>query len=118
MNIAEADIPEIDVAELDRRRSAGAAVFDVREPDEYLEVRIPGVIAVPLAGVADEIEQFRRNETLFVVCAKGGRSAAAVEYLRGHGIDAVNVTGGTSAWLEAGLPTASGPGPDKDADPA
>ena len=47
----DADIPEIDIDELERRRAAGAAVFDVREADEYTEVRIPGAVLVPLASV-------------------------------------------------------------------
>jgi len=37
-----------------------------------------------------------------VICKSGGRSARAVEFLRGQGIDAVNVAGGTLAWLETG----------------
>lgn len=110
----DVDIPEIDVDELERRRSAGAAVFDVREPDEYEEVRIPGAVLVPLATVPDSVEQFRAaaaDSQVCVVCAVGGRSGQAVGFLRAHGVDAVNVAGGTNAWHQSGRPVETGPAP-------
>ena len=110
----DADIDEIDIGELERRRAAGAAVFDVREPDEYTEVRIPGAVLVPLASVPGAVEEFRAASTaqaVCVVCAVGGRSAKAVEYLRDRGVDAVNVAGGTNAWHQSGRPTETGPAP-------
>ena len=107
-----ADIPEIDVDELERRRAAGAAVFDVREPDEYEEVRIPGAVLVPLASVPDSVEEFRASaggSPVCVVCAIGGRSAQAVGFLLACGVDAVNVAGGTNAWHQSGKPVETGP---------
>ena len=109
-----AEIPEIDIDELDRRRAAGAAVFDVREPDEYEEVRIPGVVLVPLASVPEVVEEFRAasaGQPVCVVCAVGGRSGQAVAYLRSLGVDAVNVAGGTNAWHQSGRPVETGPAP-------
>ena len=87
-------------------------MFDVREPDEYEEVRVPGAVLVPLATVPEAVEEFRaasRNQAVCVVCAVGGRSGQAVTYLRGLGVDAINVAGGTNAWLESGRPVESGP---------
>ena len=107
-----AEVPEIDIDELERRRAAGAAVFDVREPDEHAEVRIPGAVLVPLASVPDAVEQFRAaaaTQAVCVVCAVGGRSGQAVEYLRSVGVDAVNVAGGTNAWHQSGRPVETGP---------
>ena len=109
-----ADIPEIDIDELERRRAAGAAVFDVREPDEYEEVRIPGAVLVPLASVPDAVEEFRtasQHTAVCVVCAVGGRSGQAVGFLRDRGVEAVNVAGGTNAWHQSGRPVDTGPAP-------
>ena len=109
-----ADVPEIDIDELERRRADGAAVFDVREPDEYEEVRIPGAVLVPLASVPGAVEEFRaasQRTAVCVVCAVGGRSAQAVGFLRDRGVDAVNVAGGTNAWHQSGRPVATGPAP-------
>ena len=107
-----ADIPEIDIDELERRRAGGAAVFDVREPDEYTDVRIPGAVLVPLASVPDAVEEFRaasQRAAVCVVCAIGGRSGQAVAFLRDRGVDAVNVAGGTNAWHQSGRPVETGP---------
>ena len=107
-----ADIPEIDIDEFERRRAGGAAVFDVREPDEYTEVRIPGAVLVPLASVPEAVEEFRTaaaGQAVCVVCAVGGRSGQAVGFLRSLGVDAVNVAGGTNAWHQSGRPVETGP---------
>lgn len=102
------DIPEIDVDTLAERMEAGAPVFDVRQPDEYVEARVPGVVLVPLGEVPDRVEEFPTDGEVLVICRSGGRSAKAVEFLRGHGVDAVNVAGGTLAWIESGRSVESG----------
>ena len=40
-----------------------------------------------------------------MVCASGNRSGAMTDFLAGSGFDAVNIAGGTSAWIRAGRPT-------------
>ena len=102
------DVPEIDVDELERLLTAGAPLVDVREPDEYELVRVPGGILVPLQSVPERLDDVPADGTFYVICAKGGRSMAAAEFLRNEGRDAVNVAGGTTAWIDAGLPTESG----------
>ena len=102
-------VPEIDVQTLAIERNAGRRVFDVREPDEYEEVRVPDAQLVPLATVPEEIEQFEGVDTIYIICRSGGRSRKAAAFLRSNGIDAVNVAGGTLAWIEAGFPTDAGP---------
>lgn len=102
-----ADVPEVDIDELEQLMADGAAVFDVRELHEFCEARIPGAVSVPLVGVPESLERFRRaaqDAPVLVVCAKGGRSAQAVGFLRSHGVDALNVAGGTDAWLLSGRP--------------
>lgn len=37
----------------------------------------------------------------------GGRSARAVAWLTGNGVDAVNLRGGMGAWVDAGRPMVS-----------
>ncbi len=109
--VADPTVPEIDVAELARRRDAGAPVIDVRETDEWEEFRVPGAALIPLNEVPDRIDEVPTDRTVYVVCRSGGRSAKAVAFLRGHGLDAVNVAGGSLAWAEAGNVVDSGPGP-------
>jgi rhodanese-related sulfurtransferase len=101
-------VPEIDVEELDARKDAGAVVFDVREPDEFDNAHVPGAIPVPLATVPDRLTEFPTAGPVYIVCASGNRSRRAAEFLRANGVDAVNVAGGTKAWLAAGKPHARG----------
>ena len=101
-------VPAIDVASLRQHLDEGAPLVDVREPDEYAEVRAPGARLVPLGEVPDRLAEIPTDQTVYVICRSGGRSARAVEYLRANGVDAVNVTGGTLAWVESGAPVESG----------
>ena len=103
------DIPEIAVGELATQRAAGAHPIDVREPGEYATARVPGATLIPLGEVVDRIAEVPSEGTVYVICARGGRSARAVEHLRSVGVDAVNVAGGTLGWIDAGLPTDADP---------
>jgi len=102
------DIPEIDVDELDRKIAAGARLLDVREHDEWHNARIDAATHVPLAELPQHSAGLAADGTLYVICAKGGRSALAVQWLRGRGVDAVNVAGGMDDWLERGKPATVG----------
>jgi rhodanese-related sulfurtransferase len=95
-------VPEIQVDELEALLAAGAPLFDVRQPDEYAEERVPGAVLVPLGEVADALEQFPTDRSVYVICRSGGRSLRAAELLRANGVDAVNVAGGTMAWVTSG----------------
>jgi rhodanese-related sulfurtransferase len=104
------DVPEITVEELFALWSDGVALIDVRQPDEHAEARVPGATLIPLSDVVERIDEVPTDQTVYVICGRGPRSAKAVEHLRSVGIDAVNVAGGTHAWIDAGHPTDHGPG--------
>ena len=99
------DIPEIDVAQLAARWGEGVSLIDVREVDEFAEAHVPGAHLIPLGEVVERIDEVPRDRTVYVICARGARSAKAVGHYRAQGIDAVNVAGGTRAWIDAGQPT-------------
>ena len=103
------DVPEIDVDELARRREAGEAVLDVRNPDEYEEVHVPGATLIPLGELVERVDEVPTDGPLPIICRSGGRSLQAAEFLRARGIDAMNVAGGTLAWVDAGFPVEDGP---------
>jgi rhodanese-related sulfurtransferase len=96
------DVPEIDIAEAARRHAAGAVVIDVRELDEYLEGHVPGAPLIALASVPERVHEVPSEGEVLVICKMGGRSRNAAAFLRGQGIDAINIAGGTVAWIEAG----------------
>lgn len=86
-------------------------LVDVREPDEYLQAHVPGAKLIPLATVPVRFSELDKSETQYIICKLGGRSAQAAEYLIAQGFDAVNVAGGTMAWLELGEPVNTGDQP-------
>jgi rhodanese-related sulfurtransferase len=107
-------IPTIDVTEADRRRREDAAsplVVDVREPNEFATVRLEeGVALVPLSQFAQRWQELPRDRPLLLMCAAGGRSAAATAHLLRNGYtDVANVAGGITQWERAGLPVKKGP---------
>ena len=102
-------IPEISAENLATRLETGAQVIDVREPDEWDEAHLAGSYLIPLGQVVDRLDEIATGPSVYVICRSGVRSANACEYLRVQGIDAVNVTGGILAWLDAELPVECGP---------
>lgn len=106
----QAAVPEIDVAELAARLD-GATLIDVREPDEYDEGHVPGARLIPLGQVPDRLDEISADEVL-VICRSGARSMRVAQFLVARGQRAVNVAGGTLAWLEAGRAVVTGMDPD------
>ena len=104
-------IPEIDVDELARRRTDGAVVIDVRQPDEYDEGHVPGARLIPLGEVGQRLDEVPADAEVLVICRSGGRSLKAAEVMAATGRRPVNVAGGTLAWIDAGHPVASGSEP-------
>ena len=104
--------PEVTTADLAAAMEAGATLIDVRNPDEFVEVRIPGATLIPLNELPDRVEEVPEDGTVYVVCAVGSRSLAAAAALNRAGYDAVSVTGGTVQWMNEGRPTESGPPPE------
>jgi rhodanese-related sulfurtransferase len=88
----------------DLRAADDPHVVDVREPEEFAGGHLPGAQLVPLATVPLRLTEFPTDRPVYLVCAVGGRSAQAAQYLTQRGVDAVNVDGGTSEWVAAGYP--------------
>ena len=87
------------------------ALIDVREPNEYEIVSIPGATLVPkdriLSGAA--LAELPQDKPLVLHCKSGQRSAEALAALHKAGFrDAVHVGGGVLAWakqVDPSLPT-------------
>jgi rhodanese-related sulfurtransferase len=101
-------VPEITVDDLAHRLEAGAVVVDVRQPDEFADGHLPGALLVPLNEVPARMDELPRDTDVFLVCRSGGRSRLAAEFLVAHGVRAVNVEGGTMAWIDSGRTVLAG----------
>ncbi|MGX1738084.1 rhodanese-like domain-containing protein [Corynebacterium flavescens] len=84
---------------------AGAQLIDVREPDEFAEVHAAGAVNIPMSEFTAHVEELDLDRDVYLICKSGGRSGQVADYLAQRGIDAINVAGGTSVWVEQGLPT-------------
>ncbi len=86
-------------------------LIDVREPNEYEIVSIPGAKLIPkeeiLSGRA--LSQLPQNRPIVLHCKSGSRSAEALAAVQAAGFgDAVHVQGGVTAWanrIDPSLPT-------------
>ncbi len=84
-------------------------IVDVRNPDEFAQVRVPGSILVPLPVFVERCNELPADRPLLVICRTGNRSASATAFLLRSGYpEAANVVGGIVAWYHAGLPVVTG----------
>ncbi len=91
--------------------TANPVVVDVREPDEYMDVRIPGGILIPLQEMSEYVDLLPddRETQILVVCATGVRSLSGALFLASLGYRNVrSINGGTTAWAEEGFEVARG----------
>ncbi|HZE66581.1 MAG TPA: adenylyltransferase/sulfurtransferase MoeZ [Sporichthyaceae bacterium] len=80
------------------------ALIDVREPNEFEIVAIPGAVLVPkgefLNGTA--LAKLPQDKQIVLYCKAGSRSAEALAVTKAAGFsDAVHVGGGVIAWVNA-----------------
>lgn len=115
-------VPALGVREAFELVNAGGLLIDVREPYEFDEVRAVGAQSIPLNSLPNHLSEFAPHRfvsadqtesnlgianPIYVICRSGARSHAACEWLIAQGIHAVNIAGGTLAWVAAELPTES-----------
>lgn len=106
--VSDHSVPEVDVAEAARRHQQGTVLLDVREPDEFADIHARGARLLPLSELTERVAEVPMGQPLLIICRSGARSARAAEWLNDRGAQATNVAGGTLAWVEANLPTATG----------
>jgi adenylyltransferase/sulfurtransferase len=77
-------------------------LVDVREPNEYEIVAIPGSVLIPKGEFLDgsALERLPQDRRVVLHCKSGARSAEALAVVKGAGFrDAVHVGGGVVAWV-------------------
>ena len=94
----------ITARDLKNMMDAGESIFvvDVREPNEYEIVSIPGATLIPkgefVSGAA--LERLPQDKRIVLHCKSGVRSAEALAIVKDAGFaDAVHVGGGVLAWV-------------------
>lgn len=92
-------------AETEARRSNGAVLIDIREPDEFTRRHIHGAISQPLSNWEQAHLTITPGQDVIFTCRSGMRTSAACTRLetRLDG-DTNNLDGGLNGWEKAGLP--------------
>lgn len=87
---------------LQEKMAAGErlCVLDVRTANEWAGGHIPGAQHIPVDELDKQMHAVKRDGTpMYVICAGGGRSAAASKQLADRGyLNVFNVEGGMKAW--------------------
>ena len=107
LSSAKSEIVEIGTDEAAERIAAGHLILDVREPDEYSEGALEGVIHIPRGHLEAQIENRIVDKSLPVVvyCAGGVRSAFAAKTMQELGYEQVaSMDGGFGRWKDEGRP--------------
>ena len=107
--------PTITPGELARELAAapGRTVLDVRTPGEFAEVHAVPARSLPLPDVSPAtlaaVGHTDPAAPVYLLCQTGRRAVAAADKLAAAGFrQTVVVTGGTEAWIAAGLPVVRG----------
>ncbi|MEA4906255.1 MAG: rhodanese-like domain-containing protein [Anaerolineaceae bacterium] len=107
---AQGSLPDqVSVAQAAELRDQGAFILDVRQPEEWQQVHIPGATLIPLGELPDRLDEVPQDQEVVVVCRSGNRSAQGRDILRSAGFEQVtSMAGGVTQWQAQGLPVESG----------
>jgi len=95
--------------ELFKNSDKDYSLVDVREVDEFKNVRVPDTINIPLSEFQFRFSEIPTDKPLILVCQTGVRSMMAARFMDANGYDEVyNFTEGTVGWLKRGLAVEQG----------
>jgi adenylyltransferase/sulfurtransferase len=109
MEQARRDIPEVNVQDAHARidREPGLVVLDVREKEEFREGHLGKALSLPRGFLEMRVEETvaDKKTPILAYCAGGTRSLIAARTLKEMGYtNVVSMSGGFTAWKNAGLP--------------
>ena len=92
-----------------RQANRSIPFIDVRTPAEYGSAHAEGASNHPMESLDLNNVPLSKADEVHVICQSGGRSMKVCQKLESAGFEkVVNVEGGTSAWLDANLPSVTG----------
>lgn len=99
----------IDPAEAKALMEKGVQIVDVREPQEYAEVRIEGSALFPMGTLLKAPRDILKEGPVLFVCSEGIRSAVACEAAAAIGLEEIyNLEGGLQRWQAEGYALETG----------
>lgn len=88
-----------------------AQLIDVRERNEWDEIRVPGAKLVPLSGYEQDTSAVQSSPNTIFICSHGNRSqvAALIYESASPGAEGLSMKGGINAWIGRAFPVDAGP---------
>jgi phage shock protein E len=89
----------------------GITLVDVRTPEEFAAGHIDGAINIDFQApdFADQVGALDKTAAYAIYCHSGNRSGQAEALMAGMGFtDMTDLTGGITAWTEAGMAVVTG----------
>lgn len=86
---------------LERWTPQQGTIIDVREPYEWEYYHLENSRLVPMNTIPSRMDDWSKDETLYIICAHGVRSETVSHYLAEQGFThVINVNGGMAAVAE------------------
>lgn len=103
-------IEQVTVEEVSKLLDGEIQFVDVRRQAEHAAGHAPKTVNLPLDKLPKEVDQLDPKKPTYVICQGGYRSSIGTSIMENAGFkDIYNVTGGTAAWINAGLETEAEP---------
>jgi hydroxyacylglutathione hydrolase len=99
-------VEQIPVEAVKEKLSGDIQFVDVRRAAEHECGHAPQTVNIPLDKLPKEIDRLDPDKPTYVICQSGYRSSLGTSILENAGFKEIyNVSGGTKAWMDAGLET-------------
>jgi NADPH-dependent 2,4-dienoyl-CoA reductase/sulfur reductase-like enzyme/rhodanese-related sulfurtransferase len=79
-------------------KDKAAFLLDVRTKEEFDQEHLGESVNIPLNELRFKLELLSKDQPIMVFCSAGQRGYFATQILRGHGFDAINLTGGLQTY--------------------
>lgn len=94
LNILNDEFKQVKVSEVRGLVESGAKIIDVREPDEFELGHIKGALNIPMSEFRQRLDEFPKDEPVYVHCRSAQRSYNVARALGQLGFDNIyNVSG-------------------------
>lgn len=99
-------VDQVSVDDVNSLLKGDIQFVDVRRAGEHNAGHAPKAINLPLNKLPGEVDKLDPRKPTYVICQGGYRSSIGTSILENAGFRKIyNVTGGTAAWIAAGLET-------------
>jgi len=94
----------LNVNALRNQPPATSQLVDVRSPSEFASGHIPGAVNIPMDQIESRLDDLRPSGPIVLICQMGKRAQMTARLLEPCHREILVLEGGTSAWIDAGLP--------------